>query len=240
MSLFNVRSNRACSIGAGLLALLILFPAMLDAASAEKKRNKLDKQIGKLTDYFEDTMRTPTSRIPSWLLSKAEGIVILRQYKAGFIFGVKGGRGVALVRDPATRRWSPPAFINTGEGSWGIQIGGQVIDSILVIMNEEGMRVLDQPNVRIGLDASASAGPVGAETEAKYTPGTPIYVYAKSGGLYAGASIEGGFLVPDGRANRTYYGDDTLRMADILFNGRASITPAGRELVSMINRFELK
>lgn len=208
-----------------------------DKAAKEAKRDlKLEKQMRNISDYFEMVMLDNEKKIPGSLLKKAEGIVIMRQLKAGLGVGFKGGGGVALVRDKSSGGWSPPAFLNAGEGSIGLQIGGQVIDSIYLIMNEEGMKILTQPQYRIGVDAAAVAGPHAADAEAKYSGNVPILVYTDAGGLYAGASFEGGFLVPDKKANEDYYDREGLIMSEILFDRKVKATESGERLIDLINK----
>ena len=206
-------------------------------AHAARNRDKLDRRIRQSADYFEAVMLSRRAQVPPALLRKASGIIIMRQFKAGFIVGLKGGGGIAMVRDELTRRWSAPAFVTAGEGSWGPQAGGQVVDSVILIMNEEGMRVLTQPKVRIGIDAAAVAGPHGENADLKFGTLPPIIVYSDSGGLYAGASFEGGFFAPDKKANSAYYGDASITMREILFGDAVSRPASGRLLINLIARY---
>src|SRR5215470_17603682 len=88
-------------------------------------KNKLDARVRDLTDYFESVQKDSTKAVPAEVLNKAEGMVIMRNYKAGFIIGVSGGAGVALVKDKATGKWGPVSFVKAGEGSFGFQAGAQ-------------------------------------------------------------------------------------------------------------------
>ena len=104
-------------------------------------------------------------------------------------------------------------------------------------MNKEGMNILSQTQFRIGVDAAAAAGPHGAEAEAKYSGNTPILIYSDTGGLYAGATFEGGFLVPDNKANAAYYRDDSILMREILFENKVEKTSSAKELIDLIERY---
>ncbi len=229
-----------------LAVLLILCLNPLTAGSILKKKDpeekqakreaRLEKRVKNIADYFEQVMESPQSAIPGGLLAKAEGIIIMRQYKAGLGIGVKGGAGVALVRDKKSGVWSAPAFLKAGEASIGIQIGGQVLDSVFLLMNKDGMKVLSQTQFRIGVDAAAAAGPHGAEAEAKYSGDTPVLVYSDTGGLYAGAAFEGGFLVPDNKSNADYYHDDAILMREILFEHKVEKTESAEKLIELIDR----
>ncbi len=212
-----------------------------DEAEKEAKRDaRLEKRVKSISDYFAQVMASPESKIPSGLLRKAEGIIIMRQFKAGLGIGVKGGGGIAMARDGKTGEWSAPAFLKAGEASIGLQIGGQVLDSVFLLMNEDGMNMLAQTQFRVGVDAAATAGPHGAEAEARYTGETPILVYSDIGGLYAGASFEGGFLVPDNKANAAYYNDEAILMREILFQNKVEKTVEARELIELIEQHSKK
>lgn len=201
-------------------------------------RRQLIRRIDDATRYVEDIMEAPDTSIPRELLSQCRGIMILRQYRAGFIFGVKGGYGVALARDEDTRKWSAPAFIKAGEGSFGLQIGGQAIDSIFLIMNREGMEMLTKTKFKIGVDASAAAGPVGRDAAVKLGPGTAILVYSRAEGLYAGATFEGGLLLSDEDANETFYDKKGISMKDILFEGKVAISPEAVKLIDTLEKYQ--
>ncbi len=228
------------------LFLFVIFESPIAAASLLKKKDaaekeakqdaRLEKRMEKISDYFEQVMDSPESRIPAGLLRKANGIIIMRQFKAGLGIGVKGGGGIAMARNGKTGQWSAPAFLKAGEASIGLQIGGQVLDSVFLLMNEEGMSILSQTQFRIGVDAAATAGPHGVEAEAKYSGDVPILVYSDIGGLYAGASFEGGFLLPDNKANAAYYNDEAILMGEILFKNKVKKTAEANELIELIER----
>lgn len=200
----------------------------------------LVKRIEKAKEFLDDIMEAPDTEIPAALFEKCRGIVIMRQYKAGFIFGVKGGFGIAIVRDEKTGQWSPPAFVRAGEGSYGVQIGGQAVDSILLIMNKEGMEMLMKTKFKLGVDGSIAAGPVGRDASAKLGPGTAILVYSRTKGLYAGATIEGGFILNDDDANQKFYGIKGLTAQDILFANAVDIPKEARNLINTLKTYETR
>lgn len=187
-------------------------PELLAASRADAVRRLTDFQ-----SFVTDFQSAPDRSVPGDLLAQCHGVIIMRQYKAGFIFGVKGGEGVILLHNPATGAWSPPAFVASGEGSFGFQIGGQAIDAIILIMNQSGVDMLLQTRFKIGVDASAAAGPVGRDAAAKVGPGTALLAYSRAKGLYAGVSFEGGALVNNDKMNEALYGRKT-GIRDILIN----------------------
>ena len=133
----------------------ILAASVAGPALAESK-NKIDAQVRDLTDYFEKVQKDADTAVPAEILSKADGLIIMRTYKAGFIFGVAGGHGVAIVKNETTGKWGPVGFVKSGEGSFGFQAGGQRSDMILVLMNSTGVKVLTEPNFKIGVDVRAT------------------------------------------------------------------------------------
>lgn len=169
-------------------------------------KEKLTKRINRSNDYLEEIMGIPETSIPSTLLKSCQGIIIMRQYKAGFIFGAKVGQGIALKRNIKTRKWSAPSFVASAEASFGLQIGGQLSDAIILIMNKSGVQSLLLTKFKLGVGASLAVGPVGRDTEAKVGQNTAYLVYSKAKGLYGGLVFEGGFISQDDGANKEFYG----------------------------------
>ncbi|MCK4905036.1 lipid-binding SYLF domain-containing protein [bacterium] len=217
--------------------LLVVTFLLVPAKGFAQTRGELTARIERAQKYLGDIMEAPDTSIPQSIMENCHGIIILRQYKAGFIFGVKGGQGIVLVKDETTNEWSPPAFVKTGEGSFGLQIGGQSIDSIFLIMNKDGMEMLNKTKFKIGLDASAAIGPIGRNAEAKVGPGTAILVYSRAKGLYAGASFEGGLLLNDDTANRKFYDVKDITIQDILFDNKANMPKEAKPLINLLNDY---
>lgn len=224
-------------IKSAVFLLIISFVVPIRSFAATKA--ELTRQIQRAQEYLEDIMEAPDTSIPESLMRKCHGVIILRQYKAGFVFGIKGGRGIVLIKDKPTGEWSPPAFIKTGEGSFGLQIGGQSIDSIFLIMNKEGMEMLNKTKFKIGIDASAAIGPVGRDAEAKISPGTAILVYSRAKGLYAGASFEGGLLLNDHAANEKFYNKD-VTISDIVFDRKVNMPVEAKPLINLLDKYSGK
>ena len=215
-----------------LLTVFVVSPACAD-------NSKLNIKISEADDLIREIMQMPEQSIPADLLAKAEGIVIFPSVlKGGFIFGARYGTGVALHRDKQTRKWSAPCFYRIAGGSWGLQIGGQIIDLVLVITNERGMKGLLQNNFTLGGDAAVSAGPVGRNAEIA----TDLYLkagilsYSRSKGLFAGIALDGAVLSPVADANERYYGQK-LTSYDILMANKAQPTTEGKTLISTINKY---
>ncbi|MGR3319577.1 MAG: lipid-binding SYLF domain-containing protein [Candidatus Anammoxibacter sp.] len=196
---------------------------------------KLNARVERANNYLEEIMSTPDTSIPSSLLKKCYGVVIIRQYKVGFIFGVKGGKGVALVKDKDSGKWSAPSFVTSGEGSFGLQIGGQAIDAILLIMNDSGVESMLKMKCKLGIDASVAVGPYGRDTDAKIGPDTAFLVYAKAKGLYGGISFEGGILTQDNGANEKFYGK-AVTVKEIFAN-QVDVPDLAKTLIKTLEKY---
>ncbi len=179
--------------------------------------------------------KEPGKRIPSDLLARAQGIIILHKFKAGLVVGGEAGNGVALVRNKMTGLWSAPAFISSAEGSYGLQIGAQESTIVLLLMNETGLKPLLGGSVDIGVDVAATAGPFdeGAKIDTT-TIKDPILVYSSSGGLFAGAAFKGGGILPAHKNNDLFYG---RTMNDILFDPTVRPNPTGQHLIDVIETY---
>ncbi|NQT89813.1 MAG: lipid-binding SYLF domain-containing protein, partial [Candidatus Omnitrophica bacterium] len=146
---------------------LLTFSLLCLASPAVSADNTgLDMRIDNCDDLFGDIMQMPDKGIPTDLLAKCSGVAIFPSViKGGFIFAGRFGKGVIMHRNKKTGAWSAPAFYTIAGGSWGLQIGGQITDLVLVINNERGMKGLLQSKFTIGGDASCAAGPVGRNVE---------------------------------------------------------------------------
>jgi lipid-binding SYLF domain-containing protein len=157
---------------------------------------------------FEEIMDAPDNAIPRAILDKAEAVAIIpNTVKAGFIFGGHRGKGVISARNDSGA-WSQPAFLTLTGGSFGLQIGGQTVDLVLVIMNRKGLEKLLKNEFKFGGDASAVVGPVGRDAEAT----TDLYLraeivsYSRTRGLFAGVTLKGSTIKADRDANERFYG----------------------------------
>ena len=217
-----------------LVAFLSVFlaPPAAEAGPFKKNAAKMDEKIRKNTARFVEFQKNVQKRIPPQVLAGARGIVMIHKFKAGIGIGAEAGGGVALVKDPNTGRWSPPAFVASAEGSWGLQFGAQETDLFFVLMNDDGLKILKDGSLNVGLDIQATAGPAGVGGDLDTTTiKEPILVYANTGGLFAGAAFKGGGILPAKKNNAVYYG---LTLDEILFQKKAQTTVSGRELIAAV------
>lgn len=214
------------------LILLSFITSTLAAGQPE-----LDNRIRALTAKFEELQQKPDKRIPADILRRAKGVILLDRTKAGFIFAYQGGGGVALVKNPGTKKWSPVAFVAANEASLGFQIGGEQNFFAILLMNTNATRLLTEPNFNFGGEARGTAGNSSAGAEGEISSDEqPVLVFDDRHGLFGGAAIKGGAISPDEDANRDYYGR-FVSMEDILFGKKVKTTEAASELASKLARF---
>ncbi|MBK8906401.1 MAG: lipid-binding SYLF domain-containing protein [Rhodospirillales bacterium] len=154
------------------------------------------------------------------LAPQAKGVMILpTNVKGGFILGGSGGNAAMLARDPATGQWSYPAFYILGSITFGLQIGGEVSEIIMLVMTQKGVDAVLGGSFKLGADVSVAAGPVGAGGKAQTAD---ILAWARSKGAYAGLNVEGAVIEPKDNWNAIYYDKTGVRPLDILVNGSAT------------------
>ncbi len=177
--------------------------ALVDNANASAKRFSADPDMAWFRDHLDD----------------AEGVLIIpTSIKAGWIIGGSGGSGVMLARRPDIE-WSYPAFYTMGSVTFGLQIGGEVSEIVLVIMSKAGRDAMLTNEFKLGADISVAAGPVGAG--AKVQTADVLAFSRTKGGLYGGLNLEGAVIATRESWNRSYYGEG-VRAIDILVTGTAS------------------
>src|SRR5579862_5260537 len=190
---------------------LAIAGSITTASFAADREIKVDDRLDASADTLTDMMRASDNGIPHDLLDKTRCVVVVPgMKKAGFIFGAKYGRGFAACRRPGGSGWGAPAAMRVEGGSVGFQIGASETDIVLLVMNEGGMKRLLSDKFTIGGDASVAAGPVGrdlsAQTDAMLK--AEMLSYSRARGLFAGISLEGATLRPDGETNKELYGRD--------------------------------
>ena len=206
---------------ATILAAILLVAAAPGAMAADKEdaQGIVDKSRVTLSEFMRD-------KDYEWLrknIKQAKGVLIYPQVlKAGFIFGGSGGTGVLLTRDSKTGEWSNPAFYTLGSVSFGLQIGGEAAEVILLVMSQKGVDSLLTSKFKLGGDTSIALGPVGTGAKADVT--ADFISFAKSKGLYAGLNLDGSYLDVRDSLNKAYYGKETTPV-DIIV--KHSVSNAG-------------
>ena len=221
-----------------LTGFLVVFLLAGNTALRADDSATLDARIQQARLVLGEIMVSPDQSIPEELLSKCKAIAIYPSVlKGAFIFGARWGKGVVLTKG-SDGKWGPVAFSTIGGINWGLQIGGQANDVILVIMNERGLDGLLSSRTTLGADASAAAGPVGrysqAATDLSLQAG--ILSYSRSRGLFAGIALDGAVLTQDNDSNTAYYGK-SLTSRDVLMGGAVTIKESSQGLVNSLNDF---
>jgi lipid-binding SYLF domain-containing protein len=190
-----------------MLTLVALLCTVAFAADDQAKESKASERVQAAADVLNQIQSAPDSGIPQEILSKAECVAVVpSMLKGGFIVGAKYGRGLASCRTP--KGWSAPAFFMTTGGSVGFQIGGQAVDLVMLIMNDDGMQHLLSSKFALGADASVAAGPVGrhAEGNTDWKMRAQVLTYSRARGIFAGVSLNGAVVKQDKDTTREFYG----------------------------------
>lgn len=188
-----------------LVALLSLGTATATWAATDREAtmDRLD-HAGRI---LHEVMAAPDSGIPEEVLEHAKCIAVVpHMIKGGFVFGAQNGRGVTTCR--TAKGWSAPAFFAITGGSWGLQIGIEGVDLVMIIQNEKGMRQLMSSKFQLGADASAAAGPVGRHASANtdWKLDTEILTYSRAKGAFAGLTLSGSSIRRDDDSTKAIYG----------------------------------
>ncbi len=207
-----------------------IFVALLSLTSlglAESHREASTERLDKAGRVISEIMSAPDKGIPEEVLDHAKCIAVVpHMLKGGFVFGAENGRGVATCR--TANGWSAPAFFAITGGNWGLQIGIEGIDLVMIIQNERGMQRLLSSNFELGADASAAAGPVGrhASADTDWKLNTEILTYSRARGAFAGLTLDGASIRRDDDSMEGFYGRH-VSSRNVL-NGKVAV-PAGAE-----------
>ncbi|HWW14211.1 MAG TPA: lipid-binding SYLF domain-containing protein, partial [Candidatus Dormibacteraeota bacterium] len=196
-------------------------------AFAGSDREETVDRLHNSVEVLQSIMATPDKGIPEEVLSGAKCMVIVPHLiKGGFIIGGKHGRGVASCR--TGEGWSAPAFVSVGGGSWGLQIGVEGVDLVMLIMNDRGLQHLLSSKFELTGEGSVAAGPVGRHTSAgtDILLNTEVLTYSRSKGAFAGLTLEGAVIEQDNDSTRAIYGHHMM-FRNIL-SGKAA-TPASAD-----------
>jgi SH3 domain-containing YSC84-like protein 1 len=188
----------------------VLLPLLILGVCLPVFSQDRDKVLNRIDDagtILKEIMAAPDSGIPDNVIGNAECVAVIPSYlKGAFVVGAQYGKGVASCK--TEHGWSAPAFFRIEGGSFGFQIGGQAIDLIMLIMNENGMRALLQSKFKVGADASAAVGPVGRHADAStdWKMRAQVLTYSRARGVFAGISLNGAVIKQDRDDTRAFYG----------------------------------
>jgi SH3 domain-containing YSC84-like protein 1 len=218
------------------VTLVVSLCSLMFAADEPAKESKATDRVQASADVLNEIESAPDSGIPQEILGRAECVAVVpSMLKGGFVVGAKYGRGLASCRTP--KGWSSPAFFTVKGGSFGFQIGGQAVDLVMLIMNNEGMQRLLSSQVALGADASVAAGPVGrhAEGNTDWKMRAQVLTYSRARGVFAGVSLNGAVLKQDKDSTRDFYGHMVTFKAAL--TGEVEPPPAANPFLSTLAKW---
>jgi lipid-binding SYLF domain-containing protein len=194
---------------AAVMTTAALMAGAAQASFAEGDKAKDVERLDSARAVVQEIMGTPDKGIPQSILAGASCVVVIPSYKKGaFLVGAQYGQGAATCRTP--KGWSAPVFVKLEGVSYGLQIGGQGTDLVLIAMNQNGLQDMLKAKVKLGADAAASAGPVGRNAQAgtDWMLNAEFLTYSRSKGLFAGLDLTGDVLSQNQDDTRAFYGSD--------------------------------
>ena len=216
----------ACVLAVLLAVTAALGPEPAMADDAQDARHLVDKARLTFESFMADKDLGPSVRS---LVKRAKGVLIYPQLlKGAFLVGVSGGSGVMLAHDAKARKWGGPAFYTMGEASFGLQIGGQAAEVVLVALTDRGVAALLSTSAKLGADVGVAVGPVGAGAEAATANlSADIISYSRAKGLYGGISLEGAVVAVRDALNKAYYGKEVTPTAILVRHEATNPQAAG-------------
>jgi lipid-binding SYLF domain-containing protein len=238
----SIRSITIRRISIGLLAVaaMMTIPGGTVAAApkdkSDKDKSEIEKRIEASAKVIEEVMSVPEKAIPDKVMHDAKCLAVIpSMVKIAVGFGGSHGKGVAMCR--TARGWSAPAPITITGGSWGLQLGGQAVDLVMVVMNEEGMKHLLSSKFKIGAEASAAAGPVGrdAGADTDWKMKAEILTYSRARGIFAGIDLNGSAVTQDKDETRVLYG--RFVPFDDILSGKVEPPPSAEALLAVVRKY---
>jgi lipid-binding SYLF domain-containing protein len=203
----------------------------------DKDQSDIEKRIDNASKVLDEIMATPDRAIPDKIMSGAKCIAVVpSMVKIAVGFGGSHGKGVASCRT-STGRWSGLAPITITGGSWGLQLGGQAVDLVMIVTNDDGMQHLLSSKFKIGADASAAAGPVGrdAGADTDWKMKAQLLTYSRARGLFAGIDLSGSAVTQDKDETRILYGK-FVPFGDIL-EGKVRRSSMSRPFLATLTKY---
>ncbi len=222
-------------------SLLVLTISMRSSAAQQGSKGEERERAQKAAVAFQEVMSAPDQGIPQELLDRAYCVAVFPSVKkGGFIVGGQYGKGLISCRR-SEGSWGSPAYFTIGGGSFGLQIGGQAVDLVLLIMNKSGVDGLLKDKFEIGAGASVSAGPVGRNTHVSTDVllKSQIISYSRSRGLFGGLELKGAVITQDNGANKDIY-EQEISAREIIVDGKVRTPTTIRIFPSALRKFSPK
>jgi len=220
-----------------VLSICLILVAGSYAQDENKDKSDIGKRIDASAHVLDEVMAVPDKAIPDKVMKHAKCIAVIpSMVKIAVGFGGNHGKGVATCRTESGT-WSAPAPVTITGGSFGFQLGGQAIDLVMIVMNDEGMQHLLSSKFKLGADASAAAGPLGrdagADTDIKMK--AEVLTYSRARGLFAGVDLNGAALTQDKDETRLLYGK-FVPFPDIL-QGKVQPTASSEPFLAAVRKY---
>jgi SH3 domain-containing YSC84-like protein 1 len=219
-----------------LLFLIALTGALSTAVrAAAPTRAELVTRVESCEAILQEFQANPATAIPASVLQSARGIIIVNQFKAGFLLGIKDGYAVIMVKKPTG--WSLPVLLTASEVSLGLQLGAKADETIMILTDDQTPRLLFNQRFNVGVDAKAVGGPKAANRERDNHPivDAPVLVYSKSKGLFAGATVKAGHLSRNDEANFTLY-STPYTLPELLYSDWVKPTAEVQPIINLITK----
>ena len=210
--------------------------AVLPNVANAQDKGKIDDRLNSAASIIEEVMAAPDHAIPETVLGGAHCVIVIpSEKKAAFGVGAQYGQGVATCR--TGRGWSAPVFVKLGGVSFGLQIGGQSTDLVLLGMNAKSAQDMLHSKVKFGANASAAAGPVGRDAQAATDVllNAEFLTYSRAKGLFAGLDLSGDVLEENGQDTRAEYGPSV--QGDTILHGTVKTPPNAQHFVHTVSRY---
>jgi len=212
---------------------LVALLSVTGIASADTDREATNDRLNHAGSVLREIMAAPDKGIPEEVLDHAKCVAVVpHMIKGGFVFGAQNGRGVATCR--SAKGWSAPMFFAITGGSWGLQIGVEGVDLVMIIQNEQGMKQLLSSKFALGADASAAAGPVGRHASANtdWKLDAEILTYSRAKGAFAGLTLNGASVRHDEDSTKAIYGHDVSNAR--ILKGGVVMPAAARQFLDAV------
>ncbi len=229
----NASSKLLLVLGAGLL----LLASVAWGGDKDKDQSDIAKRIDNAANVLNEIMGTPDKAIPDKVMNDAKCIAVIpSMVKVAIGFGGSHGKGVATCRT-ANGKWSAPAPITITGGSWGLQLGGQAVDLVMIVTNDQGMQHLLSSKFKLGADASAAAGPVGrdAAADTDWKMKAEVLTYSRARGIFAGIDLNGSAITQDKDETRVLYGK--FVSFDEILEGKVQPTESAQPFLTAVRKY---
>jgi SH3 domain-containing YSC84-like protein 1 len=232
-----IRNGRVVS---GILCSAALLLSTAAWAQDNKDQSDIEKRIEASANVLNEIMATPDKAVPDKIMNDAKCIAVVpSMVKIAVGFGGSHGKGLATCRKE-NGHWSAPAPITITGGSWGLQLGGQAVDLVMIVTNDQGMQHLLSSKFKLGADASAAAGPVGrdAAADTDWKMRAEVLTYSRARGVFAGIDLNGSAITQDKDETRILYGS-FVPFPDIL-NGKVEAPHGSEPFLAAVRKYTVQ